>query len=514
MVSTIDHLATQAGLGVLREGGSAADAAIAANAVLTVTMPSLCGMGGDLFALVSRDDAPPATLNAAGRAGAGADAARLRAEGRDEMPFKLDIRSVTVPGCVDGWMALHERFGRVSLDRVLAPAIGYARDGFPASAMLAASVSVLPDVPGAGDLRGSTGKRKTGETIRRPGVARALEAIVADGRAGFYKGEFGKGLLALGNGEYTEADFETSGAAWVDPIRVEAFDHIVWGVPPSSQGYVLLASAWIAEGLPLPDDPNDPLWAHLLVEASKQAGRDRPDVLHDRADGDALLSTARLEPRRREIDPDHASTVVMPARAGDTTALCVVDGDGVGVSLIQSNASGFGSHLFEPATGINLHNRGLGFSIEEGHPAEYAPGRRPPHTLTPSLVTALDGRLAAVLGTMGGDSQPQVLLQVLARTLRNGESPARAISAGRFRLVAKEQTTGFAIWTDPAGTAVAVEGHAPPAWSAGLAARGHEVTTTEPFDHGFGHAHLIVVGDGHLAGAADPRARSSLCSGF
>jgi gamma-glutamyltranspeptidase/glutathione hydrolase len=513
MVSTIDHLATQAGLGVLRDGGSAADAAIAANAVLTVTMPNLCGMGGDLFALVSRDDAPPATLNAAGRAGAGADAARLRAEGRDEMPFKLDIRSVTVPGCVDGWMALHERFGRVPLDRVLAPAIGYARDGFPASAMLAASVPVLPDVPGAGDLRGPTGTRKTGEMIRRPGVARALEAIVSNGRAGFYEGEFGEGLLALGQGEYAAADFEASGAAWVDPIRVEAFDHIVWGVPPSSQGYVLLSSAWIADGLALPDDPGDPLWAHLLVEASKQAGRDRPEVLHDGADGDALLSTARLGPRRRAIDPDHASSVVVPSRSGDTTALCVVDGDGVGVSLIQSNASGFGSHLFEPATGINLHNRGLGFSIEEGHPAEYAPGRRPPHTLTPGLVTTLEGRLAAVLGTMGGDSQPQVLLQLLARTFRNGESPARAISAGRFRLVAKEQTTGFAIWTDPAGTAVAVEGNAPTAWSAGLAARGHEVTTTEPFDHGFGHAHLIVVGDGHLAGASDPRARSGLCSG-
>ncbi len=175
MVSTIDHLATEAGLGVLRDGGSAADAAIASNAVLAVVAPNLCGMGGDLFALVSRDDEPPATLNAAGRAGSGADAARLRAEGFVEMPFKEDIRSVTVPGCVDGWLALHERFGRLGLDRVLAPAIGYARDGFPASTMLAASIPVLPPRPGSEDLRGPTGQRAPGEVIRRPGVARALD---------------------------------------------------------------------------------------------------------------------------------------------------------------------------------------------------------------------------------------------------------------------------------------------------------------------------------------------------
>ncbi len=167
------------------------------------------------------------------------------------MPFKEDIRSVTVPGCVDGWLALHERFGRLPLDRVLAPAIGYARDGFPASTMLAASIPVLPDVARVrGSARRRPAARKPGETIRRPGVARALDAIVSDGRAGFYEGEFGEGLLELGQGEYAAADFEAPGARWVDPISVEAFDHILWGIPPSSQGYLLLSSAWIADGLP------------------------------------------------------------------------------------------------------------------------------------------------------------------------------------------------------------------------------------------------------------------------
>src|SRR5262249_13852152 len=158
--------------------------------------------------------------------------------------------------CVDGWLALHERFGRLGLDRVLAPAIGYAREGFPASPMLAASIPVLPARPGSEDLRGATGQRAPGEIIRRPGVARALDAIVAHGRAGFYEGEFGEGLLRLGDGEYAASDLETAGARWVDPIDVEAFGHIVWAVPPSSQGYLLLSSAWIADGLPLPDDAN------------------------------------------------------------------------------------------------------------------------------------------------------------------------------------------------------------------------------------------------------------------
>ena len=161
-------------------------------------------------------------------------------------------------------------------------------------------------------------------------------------------------------------------------------------------------------------------------------------MLHEHADGHSLVAPSRLEARRHAIDPQHACALAGPVAHGDTTALCVIDGDGVGVSLIQSNASGFGSHLFEPRTGINLHNRGLGFSLEPGHPAEYGPGRRPPHTLTPALVTDDDGDVVAALGTMGGDSQPQVLLQVLARVFVGHETPgarhlSRALSPRRAR---------------------------------------------------------------------------------
>jgi gamma-glutamyltranspeptidase/glutathione hydrolase len=181
------------------------------------------------------------------------------------------------------------------------------------------------------------------------------------------------------------------------------------------------------------------------------------------------------------------------------------------VSLIQSNAAGFGSWLVEPNTGVNLHNRGLGFSLASGHPAELAPGRRPPHTLSPLLVTLPDGTLAATLGTMGGDAQPQVLLQLLARLFLHGQSPAQAITAGRWVL---RGTTGFDTWTLPDGPVLCVEDHARPAWAQGLAARGHRVEKLPAFDGAFGHAHTIVVEPtGMLAAAADPRARVGSAAG-
>ncbi len=245
-------------------------------------------------------------------------------------------------------------------------------------------------------------------------------------------------------------------------------------MPPNSQGYLALTSAWIASGLALPDDPDDPAWAHLLIEASLEAGFDRPHVLHERADPAALVNLERLQPRVARIDPQTTRRrSLAPLSDGDTTYLCTVDGDRMAVSLIQSNASGLGSWLAEPNTGINLHNRGLGFSLEEGHPAELAPGRRPPHTLSPLMLTHPDGRLVGPIGTMGGDGQPQILLQLLARLLRHEQSPGAAIGAGRWLL--HGPTTGFDTWTAPEGPSVIIEGHASTRWADGLRARGHTV---------------------------------------
>jgi gamma-glutamyltranspeptidase/glutathione hydrolase len=501
MVCSIDHLASSAGIAMLRAGGTAADAAVAASGVLAVTTQHACGMGGDLFALVHDGDGPPAALRSAGPAGSGASAASMRAEGLARVPMRGDIRAVTVPGCVDGWLALHRRFGRLPLADVLAPAAGYASQGFPASPLLCAAVRLIDDVSGADDYTAAAPLRP-GRIVRRPGVADALAAIVAGGRDGFYGGPFGAGLIALGGGLYSDDDLRAPIAAWVDPIAVRAWEHDVWTVPPPSQGYIALGAAWIASGLPLPADPDEAAWVHLLVEAAKWAGHDRESVLHDRADGAALVSPERLAPRRDAITVDERSAPPGIGQDGGTIHLCVVDRDRMGVSLIQSNASGWGAHIVEPATRIFLQDRGIGFSLADGHPAELAPRRMPRHTLSPALVTRPDGSLRSVLGTMGGDSQTQIVLQLLARTLHAGESPGKAISAPRWRL----GDGGFAVWEGGADL-VALEPDAPGSWERGLAARSHPVERVDmgPVG-GFGHAHLIEVGDGALAGAADPRA--------
>jgi gamma-glutamyltranspeptidase/glutathione hydrolase len=512
MVCSVDHVASSAGISMLRRGGSAADAAVATSAVLAVTSPHLCGMGGDLFALVHTKGTPVA-LNASGRAGSGADAARLRDEGATTMPFRGDLRSAPVPGCVDGWLALHGRFGRLPLAEVLRPALQLASEGFAVSSLLAALLPLVDDVPGADDFF-TPRASQAGQPCVRPGTARALQAIIAEGRAGFYGGEFGEGLLEIGRGEYQADDLDRSQADWVEPIRVEVWDHDVWTVPPNSQGYLTLSAAWIASGLDLPRDPDDGEWAHLLVEAARQAGFDRDEVLHEDADGAALIDQVRLQPRRDAIRRDAVSALGAGVGAGDTIYLCAVDRDRMGVSLIQSNAADFGAHVVEPHTGTFLHNRGIGFSLQPSHPAEYAPGRRPPSTLSPALVTTRDGELRAVTGTMGGDSQPQIVLQLIMRLLQAGQRPGTIVSAPRFVLANHAATNGFSTWADLGALGVDVEGDAPARWVEGLQQRGHTVRVRRPLDHGFGHAHLIEVVGGALAAMADPRSGAGAAVGY
>lgn len=513
LVASADHLATSAGVEMFARDGNAVDAAIASNAAIAVTGPHLCGMGGDLFALVHVDGEVNA-LNASGRAGSAADSAALRADGLTEMPFRLDIRSVTVPGCVDGWVALHERFGSLPLSTILEPAIRLANDGFPASPLMIGALHQASDEGRAKLSELADQATSPASRVRRPGVAAALAGVARGGRSTFYEGAFGEGLVAMGNGLFTESDLATVQADWQTPLSTDAFGVTLHTIGPNSQGYLALGGARLATRLDLPADPDDERWAHLLIEAASAAGRDRPWQLHEYADGDELLDI--IDGRIDEIDPDQASRRRTPTSDGDTTYLCTAgrsaDGREMAVSLIQSNASGFGSHLVEPYTGINLHNRGLAFSLEAGHPGELGPGRRPPHTLLPMAATRADGSLAAVLGTMGGDAQPQIMLQIAARLFRHRESPARAIAAGRWAL--KGPDTGFDTWTSARGPGVSIEGHAPRSWIDDLAARGHRTSGAQEWDSGFGHACAIVSDrDGMWAGSHDPRTVIGSCAG-
>lgn len=508
MVCTVDHLASGAGLGVLSDGGTAADAAIAASAALAVTTQHMCGMGGDLWALVHAGSGPPDALNSSGRAGSGSDAAALRSEGFTSMPFRGDLRSVPVPGCVDGWLSLHERHGRLPLERILAPAVELAEEGFPPTTLLDAAIDRVVDLDGADDYRRY---RSEGGLITRTGLGRSLRAIVAEGRSGWYEGEFGHRLLAMGDGLYDPADFARPASEWVEPIGVPVWGHTFWTVPANSQGYVTALAASLVAGLDgLPATADDSAWAHALIEASKQAAFDRAAILFEDADLSPLFTPNALAERRRRIDRDQASAVQSPVAGGGTIYLCAVDGEGMGVSLMQSNAAGFGAHIAVPEVGVFLHNRGIGFSLEPGHPAELSPGRRPPSTLCPALVTGPADELRMVLGTMGGDGQPQVVLQLLSRILQAGEPVDHALSAPRFTLTVPD-AVGFDTWARADVLTVAVERGSP--WEHGLATRGHAVSTRPWGESLFGHAHLIDVDGPWLVGVAEPRALASAAIG-
>ena len=512
MVCSIDHLASSAGVSTLRKGGTAADAAIATSAVLAVTSQHMCGVGGDLWALVHVPGEPrPFALNASGHSGSGADLDSLRRDGLKEMPFHKDARSITIPGCVDGWFALHQRFGRLPLDQIFADAIDLANQGFPLSAECAQATKLLEGIDNTEDYF-DNGLPQPGTLIRRGGLAKTLEGITEGGREAFYEGTFGEEFIAFGGGEYTREDLQNTQADWVEPLAIEAFGQRIWSLPPNSQGYLCLSSAWIANQLELPTDTSDPLFWHLLAEASLQAGFDRPEVLHQHADGDWLLSPERLQPRASAISPLETSRLPTGVNDGDTIYLNAVDADRMGVSLIQSNASGWGALVFLPKTRISLHNRGIGFSSSPDSPAAYGANKRPPHTLAPTLVENLDGTLRALVGTMGGDSQPQVVLQLLARLFVAREDPGQALGAPRWRF-ASSSSNGFNTWAKPGEVILEIEGEHS-SLIADLKRLGHVVSSLPANNSAFGHAHIICADANMLSGAAEPRVTVSGTSAY
>ncbi|MGZ4183785.1 MAG: gamma-glutamyltransferase [Solirubrobacteraceae bacterium] len=506
-VAAANHLAASAGAGIMQRGGNAVDAAIAAAGVMAVVAPEQCGLGGDLWAVIARTGEVPVALNASGRSGSGADPERLRAEGYREMPFQHDVRAVTVPGFVDGLIGLHARFGTREFDELLAPAQRLAEAGFPVSATLAErSVALTADQRGA--MFGEREPLRAGARLRLHRLADVLAAVAGTGRAGFYEGSVGRALVEIGAGEFGEDDMLAVNADWVEPIDIHAFGRKLWTVPPNSQGYLALASAWIADRVGVPEDPDDERWAFVLVEAARLAAFDRIDVLHEQADGRELLAPDRLGPRASALGEQASEGLADGYRDGGTTCICAVDGERTGVSLIISNGAGFGSHLTLADHQIFLHNRGLGFSLVAGHPAEYGPRRRPPHTLTALAVTDDDLTFEAVLGTMGGDAQPQISLQLLARILAAGQSTEDAMEAPRWVLT-RADASPFHVWNHDGLPTVAIEQGAPAGWASGLQRRGYDVASMPAGDGSFGHAQLIrATADGFLSAASDSRARA------
>jgi gamma-glutamyltranspeptidase/glutathione hydrolase len=339
-----------------------------------------------------------------------------------------------------------------------------------------------------------------GDVITRPDLARTLEEIAAGGREAFYMGAVGEGITAATRGAIRSGDLGVRQAEWVEPLGLDVFGLRGWTIPPNSQGYLTLAAAWIAARVAGSHDPGDPGYHHALVEAYRAVAWERDDLVADPA-------TAPL-PASRLVDPDRLGTLashirpdsaaVWPAERavpGGTTYLCTRDSNGLGVSLIQSNFHGIGSGLAAGATGVFLHNRGAGFTLRRGHPNELMPGRRPLHTLSPTLWTR-KGDLQLLLGTRGGHQQPQSLVQVAAHHLFAGLPLAEALAQSRWTIAG---------WGPGAEHAVVVEPGMAEGVVAGLAARGHSASAADDWQGGWGPVAAIAVTDQAVEAAADPR---------
>lgn len=508
---TPHHAATEAAIDIMRDGGTAADAVIAANAVLGMVMPTTCGVGGDLFAIVHEPGwEHPAVLNASGRGGSGLDAAALRSAGFDRIP-PLGPEAVSVPGCVDGWEALQRRFGRLDMARVLEPSIELGHGGFEVSIELADGLARLAD-----SLRDQLSARalypegeipRPGSVLRRDDLAGTLEGIARSGRTAFYEGRVADAISGATGGILTREDLADNTVDWVDPLGIELFGLQAWTVPPNSQGYLTLATCWVFEHLEPPTDPADPRYHHALIEAYRAFAWERNDVVSDpdhlRWELDRYLAHDRLRERAESVhDAVSPRPVATPGPLG-TAFFCAVDADGRAVSCIQSNYFGIGSRRSAGDTGVFLHNRAAGFGLIEGHPNEAASGKRPLHTLAPTLWTR-DGDLRMVLGTRGGDQQPQYLSQVAAHLLHAGLSPAEAQAAPRWSIAAD----------GVAESVVSVELGMPEPVVAGLTARGHTIVPGPDRTPGWGPVSVIVRdAGGTMSAAADPRVSTAAAGG-
>ncbi|MFO0838598.1 MAG: gamma-glutamyltransferase family protein [Phycisphaerae bacterium] len=465
MAATSQPLATQIALDILKRGGSAVDAAIAANAALGLMEPTGCGVGGDLFAIVWPPGATrPVGLNASGRAPCAITLDAFRERGLTQIPETGPL-PVTVPGCVDGWITLHARFGKLPLTEVLAPAIKAARDGFPVSEVIAAGwqrgASSLFNQPGFASTFMPDGRApRKGDIFRNPALAQTLEAIARGGRDAFYGGAIAQRIDDFCRREgcfLRKEDLARHTSTWVEPISTRYRGYDVWELGPNTQGLAALQMLNMLESYDLRAlGHNSADYLHLLVETKKVVFEDRARMYADPAYFDvdlARLNSADYARRRRAlIQPDRAADSY-PAgdatlqaadarlQSGDTIYLTVADESRCFVSLIQSNYGGFGAGLCPDELGFGLQNRGALFSLDPHHPNCLAPGKRPFHTIIPAFVSR-DERPFLSFGVMGGDMQPQGHVQVLCNILDFGMNLQEAGDAARFYHTLSSEPTG------------------------------------------------------------------------
>jgi gamma-glutamyltranspeptidase/glutathione hydrolase len=458
MVATSHPLAAQIGLDVLKQGGNAVDAAIAVNAALGLMEPMSCGVGGDLYAIVW--DARTQKLyglNASGRSPYKATRQLFAAKNLKEIPTTGPL-SWSVPGCVDGWDELRRRFGTMKLDRLLAPSIRYAEEGFPVTEVIArywrgAERKLAPSEDAAKTYLVKGRAPRAGDVFKNPHLARTYRELAKNGRDAYYQGRIAREIAAFSakhGGLFTLKDFADHTSTWVDPVSTTYRGYQVWELPPPGQGIAVLEMLNTLEGFDLKKmGPQSADYWHLFLEAKKLAYADRARFYADPAFGKVpiaeLVSKAYADRRRKLIDMKKAMTKVEAGDPkigrSDTIYLCVVDKDRNCVSLIQSNYMGFGSGLVPGDLGFALQNRGTLFALDAGHANRLEPHKRPFHTIIPALVTK-DGKPWFVFGVMGGDMQPQGQVQVLCNLIDFGMNVQEAGEAPRLEHTRSATPTG------------------------------------------------------------------------
>ncbi|GAB4243876.1 MAG: gamma-glutamyltransferase [Acidobacteriota bacterium] len=488
MVATSHSLATLAGVEILKKGGSAVDAAIAANACLAVLEPTSCGLGGDLFAIVWWNaDQRLYGLNGSGRAPQGLTLEDLRRMGLERMPERGPL-PVTVPGCVDGWFELHRRFGKLPMAEVLAPAIRYASEGAPVPPVIArywksgeSLGRIYPEFAATFLIDGKA--PAPGQVFRNPDLARTLQLLAEQGRDAFYRGEIARRIdeYCRRVGCYLRReDLAAHTSTWIDPVSTNYRGYDVWELPPNGQGIAVLQMLNLLEAFDLRAmGHNSAEYLHHLIEAKKLAFADRARFYADPDFADVpverLISKEYAAERRKLLDSRRAADIVFagdPQLAeGDTIYLTAADRDRNMVSLIQSNYLGFGSGLVPDGCGFGLQDRGALFSLDPHHANAYAPGKRPFHTIIPGFVTK-DGKPWLSFGVMGGDMQPQGHVQVLLNLIDFGMTPQEAGDAARFRHGGSSSPTGDFMLD---GGFVALESGIPAEVQRELVRRGHQV---------------------------------------
>ena len=516
-VSAGHPLAAQAGLAVLQDGGTATDAIIAMAGVLAVVRPHMNGVGGDAFAIFFDGATGDVTaLNGSGRSGALATPEFFKSQDLSEIPGTGAL-SVSVPGAVAAWLDAHERYGSKPFDQLLEPAISYASKGFPVSKRLA------QDFESQGSALNEPGKHlylpggnapPVGTLLKNEALGTTLQRIASEGREGFYTGEVAKRLAAfieeLGGHLRTE-DFAAHTSSWVSPLKGDYLNHTFLVMPPNTQGVAQLSYMEMAKAHSIKSlGHNTASYLHTMIELKKLAFADRDRWVADPDKAlvpiDRLLNPEYLLDRSTLVNVNRAAEQVEPGfggessgtdngssdDSGDTVYLTAVDQFGNAVSWIQSNFAGFGSGLLDSETGVLLHNRGSLYTLEDGHPNQVAPNKRPYHTLTP-MMALNNGDLAFTIGTPGGDSQTQSLLQIVHNLLVFGMSPQEAIEAPRFR--------------SSGGLSVSLEDRVPSSVQSSLSGLGHDLRIIQGWTATFGGAQMIYVDPetGTLTAAADPR---------